>query len=70
MFRFQIYAKGHQTIKCLKTDWQTLVQTWKIKHLSLFHSVHFSFCPTLIIVLLARSLRLVILYFLMEILVR
>ena len=27
------------SIKCLKTDWQTIVQTWKIKHLSPFHSV-------------------------------
>ena len=31
--------KGIKTVKCFKKDWQTLVQTWKIKHLSLFHSV-------------------------------
>ena len=26
-------------VNVFKTDWQTLVQTWEIKHLSLFHSV-------------------------------
>ena len=39
--------KGIKTVKCFKTDWQTLVQTWKIKHLIITLSCcpTFNYCP-------------------------
>ena len=34
-----ICKRASKQLNVLKTDWQTLVQTWEIKHLSPLHSV-------------------------------
>ena len=43
---FYLYKlKGIKTVKCFKTDWQTLVQTWKINIYHSFILSNFNYCP-------------------------